>query len=501
MVVSHMPASNPDSSMIATGIVPRRGARYRYGNLENGPIAATTGGRRPFSPNPFDRSRHYYVICALLAAWWTAYLYPLAATDDIVSSLMSAGDATASGSIYTQLLVICWAAFGVIHLPRAVRALRSRQSKTLLTLLALYLCWAALSTVWSEDKALTARRLIALLCLLVGGLGLGAGFYSRTRDSIATIARHVLYAAGIAVTLLFFLRLSKGSLMDLIDPQWSLKSTTQITIYAYPVAFAIVAAIFLFRKRFVLRLFVGGLFFLILIILKGRTIIIDVASAAGLVYARTTRFRTVRVVVFAISCVLAAFLADLMTAGQFIMQPIVNTSDAVATWMPYLSIGDGLRNLMSLSGRLPLWEALLRYAGERPYVGYGFGAFWSPSRFSEILDLVKWRAVVAHNGFLDEILATGVIGLALFLAFWIYGMYLSVKVGKAGHLVFGWLLLFLYLNVMGSILQSFFYFPTLITLVALGAVMDQCAMRSDFRGVHFLSQRCPADVKVAGRRA
>jgi hypothetical protein len=444
-------------------------------------------------PPPFERSLHYRIMCALLAAWWLAYLYPQVTIYDVVGSLMSAGDATAQGSIYNQALLICWAGFGIVHFPRAVRALQSRQSRTLLTLLSLYVSWAVLSISWSQDLPLTARRLIALMCLLAGGFGLGAGFYGRTRNGIATIARHAIYAAGICVVLLFALRLSQGNLMDLLNPQWTLKYTTTIETYAFPLVFAIVAATFLFHGHPVSRLLVGGALFLVVILLKGRTLIVDVASAAGVVYSRITRFRILRVAALTVSCALAGLLVDLMTGGQYIIRFVVNMSDSIAPWMPYLSIGDGLRNITTLSGRLPLWQALLRYAGERPYLGYGFGAFWGPSRFAEIFAATKWHAVVAHNGFLDEILATGLVGLTLLLTFWFYGMYVSLKLRSGGYVVFGWMLLFLFLNVMSSIIQSFFAYPTLITLIALGAVMDECsAHRCKHCGARLEPQETPA---------
>ena len=464
-----------NDGMTATS-TPRRGATpgtfYVAESLQSARRAAFA----------FERSTHFRIMCVLLAAWWVAYLYPHIIIDNIAAGLMTAGEATAEGSLYNQLLLIVWAGFGIIHFPRAVRAVKSRQARKLLMLLSLYLAWATFSMVWSQDRLLSARRLIALLCLLLGGFGLGAGFYSRTRNGLKTLGRHSIYAAGICVVLLFALRFWQGNLMDLLDPQWSLKATTQIETYAYPLGFAVVAATFLFRRNLLKQVVAVGTLFLVVIVLKGRTIVIDIASAAGVVYSRIARMRAMRVTVLAISCALAALLADLMTGGEYIIQPIVVMSDVIGTWLPYLSIGDGLRNITSLSGRLPLWQALLRYASERPYLGYGFGAFWVPSRFPEILASAKWRAVVAHNGYLDEILATGVIGLALLLMFWFYGMYMTAKLRPTGYLAFGWMLLFLYLNVMGSIIQSFFNYPTLITVLALGIVMDEhTALRAEGR--------------------
>jgi exopolysaccharide production protein ExoQ len=155
--------------------------------------------------------------------------------------------------------------------------------------------------------------------------------------------------------------------------------------------------------------------------------------------------------------------------------------------LSYLTIGAGMDDLLSLSGRVPLWEALWLRFQEHPLIGHGFGAFWSPQRFDEIYTEVKWRAVVGHNGFLDELLATGTIGLVLFLAFWIAAMWLSLHSTRqhkyAGYLVFSWLLLFLCFNSMGSLMQFYFQMPTLLSMTALFALVAQCRAGAEWRSV------------------
>jgi O-antigen ligase len=130
-----------------------------------------------------------------------------------------------------------------------------------------------------------------------------------------------------------------------------------------------------------------------------------------------------------------------------------------------------------LSGRLPLWQTLLPHAAERLWTGHGFGAFWTPDRFSEVYAAVRWSAVVAHNGFLEELLATGLVGLLLLLAFWTYGMYLSWQLGPSGYLVFSWLALFLYFNAMATIIESYYQFPTFVSFAALALVAFETSCR------------------------
>lgn len=73
----------------------------------------------------------------------------------------------------------------------------------------------------------------------------------------------------------------------------------------------------------------------------------------------------------------------------------------------------------SLTGRLPLWEHLIRDVFVKsPWVGHGFGALWSMSSFRIATQkVVGWGFPVAigDNGFLDILLHVGLIGFIPFL--------------------------------------------------------------------------------------
>lgn len=69
---------------------------------------------------------------------------------------------------------------------------------------------------------------------------------------------------------------------------------------------------------------------------------------------------------------------------------------------------------LTLTGRVPLWKALIPLGLERPLVGYGYGAFWQgaigPS--ASVWMFFRW-AQQAHNGYIDLWLETGLIGLLI----------------------------------------------------------------------------------------
>lgn len=71
----------------------------------------------------------------------------------------------------------------------------------------------------------------------------------------------------------------------------------------------------------------------------------------------------------------------------------------------------------SLTGRTDIWSALVDAIAQRPFLGYGYGAFWGvdsePAYWVRVA--VSWDAPTAHNGWLEITLALGLVGLGLFL--------------------------------------------------------------------------------------
>jgi exopolysaccharide production protein ExoQ len=85
----------------------------------------------------------------------------------------------------------------------------------------------------------------------------------------------------------------------------------------------------------------------------------------------------------------------------------------------------------TLTGRIPLWTHLYNnYISKRPYLGYGFNAFW----YHESHRVAMQEAVGYHdpidlsdNGFIDILVNTGFIGLCLFLIFYLGIWWRSIK--------------------------------------------------------------------------
>jgi O-antigen ligase len=71
----------------------------------------------------------------------------------------------------------------------------------------------------------------------------------------------------------------------------------------------------------------------------------------------------------------------------------------------------------TLTGRTELWALVIQFISQRPMLGWGLTAFWTPANpFSaDISNTLGWVVPEAHNGLLELLLEIGVAGTGLLL--------------------------------------------------------------------------------------
>ena len=102
--------------------------------------------------------------------------------------------------------------------------------------------------------------------------------------------------------------------------------------------------------------------------------------------------------------------------GSLIVSVIVSNADAI-----FGSFGRDA----TISGRTLIWPLLINKIQERPWLGYGYNTFWKGGWEGEVADI--WRALIAgfepphaHNGFLEICLDIGLLGLGIFLIWFVF---------------------------------------------------------------------------------
>jgi O-antigen ligase len=111
----------------------------------------------------------------------------------------------------------------------------------------------------------------------------------------------------------------------------------------------------------------------------------------------------------------------------------------------------------SLTGRTEIWEALMTRVAERPWTGWGYGAFWE--RDSVPADWIRvetgWLVPNAHHGWIDVLVQLGWPGALLVGGMAVLAVVASVlRSGRAGVQEGWWALGFLAAFLMLSLSES-----------------------------------------------
>jgi O-antigen ligase len=300
--------------------------------------------------------------------------------------LMRVGGMAAQALVYGAIagLLLRWHRRVLAALPRMPFAL-------LLTL------WVLATTVWSLDAALTLRR--GAEFALAGGFGLYLVVrYSPQKQLRIFWWALVLLALGSVVAALAFPRMgldaSAGHLHDWKGVFTQKNACGRMMVLATAVVLAM-------RRRGWAVAASAALFVLVLVMSgsRGAWLLETVLLAGAALFAGLRR-------------------AERRTrAGILLAGGVGGVASLALLYAERVRLMASLGRNATLSGRTEIWQAVWPFVMQRPWMGWGYAAFWQgwtgPS--FDVSAAVHFLVFHAHNGYLDLWLQTGVIGLGLFV--------------------------------------------------------------------------------------
>lgn len=312
-------------------------------------------------------------------------------------------DAAEHGSLLRPLVLIVFAALGLGVLRRA-GAGWPRPSGWLGWLSLTMLAWNCLSYLWADSPDIVGRRIGGLVLSAVGAYGI-----SRLE---AKELRLLLTAIVLSSILFGFTNELLLGTFRPFSPDYRFAGMSHPNFQAWNDAILVLLAISWLPEpdiRGVTRIALlgTGLFFLFLT--NSRTSFISLMAAAGFWYAARSAVTGVSAVRPVIICVALLASVALLLHGAGLLDP-----GSIAQSVLGAERDEG--DITSLTGRLDVWAACLRAAGDRWPFGFGFDGFWTPARITQISDENQWGINQAHSAYIDVILTTGVVGLTLFVA-------------------------------------------------------------------------------------
>lgn len=289
--------------------------------------------------------------------------------------------------VYAFLAWVIW------RQPRA--ALRTITSTPLLTgLLAL----AFVSTLWSIDSGATLRRSVWLALTMVFGFYLAWRYTWRELIEVTAGAFVVLIAGSFATAIL---APAVGIMTQEHVGAWSGLWTHKNTlggIMALGVAVGAGAAIMAPERR---KLWIAAACGALLLVLlsTSKTALIASLLGVGMIAAGALIRRGPLQTIFVVTSIAAGII-------------VIASVTLLAPDLLVAALGRDL----TLTGRTDIWAAAAPAVAARPWLGYGYYAFWLPDNGPAfwIREQVQWPVASAHSGWLELALGLGRIGVVLF---------------------------------------------------------------------------------------
>lgn len=282
-----------------------------------------------------------------------------------------------------------------LHARGSLAALARRPTMAALVLLAIA------STAWSAAPELTLRRGFALLGTSAFGVFLASRFTPRELLRVLAATAGLLAVSSLAFAIaLPAIGVDHHTHAGAWKGVFTHKNSLGGEMVTGCVAFLLLRLDLPRGRRWIAT---GGLalcLFLLLMSTSKTALTVLMALFACAALFRMLRWR--------IDVAIIVVLLAVLVGGSI-------AAAVVANWETLLT---AMGKDPSLTGRVPMWQVLVRTIGHRPVLGYGYNAFWlghtGPS--AGPLREIGWDTPTAHNGFLDTGLQVGLLGLGLFLA-------------------------------------------------------------------------------------
>jgi len=275
-----------------------------------------------------------------------------------------------------------------------------------------YFTWCCVSVVWSVEPGMGLKRVITLGCFYTCAVGLGRRFSMRELAWMMLAILAAYFVIGLAVELVLgtFRPWQSGHrFAGTLHPNSQAAHLTMMCLAAFALAPGEMK-----RSKWLYALVAIGLLFIALA--RSRTNLAGAILALAAIAALRSSLKTKLIAAYlgitaACTGLLLLMLSGIDPLTQLFEAAMLGREDDVGT----------------LSGRGYIWPVCWEHISQRPWLGYGYGSFWTPARIEFFLEEIQFSIFEAHNGYLELLLGTGIVGCVLYVAFMVSSFGTSIR--------------------------------------------------------------------------
>ena len=307
-------------------------------------------------------------------------------------------------------------------------------------------CWIGINTLFSHDVGLSFQRLILTTCVVAMAASLLLLPHSQAELTLwlgtAALILLALCYLGVLLAPTYSMHTAGDMFEEHLAGDWR-GPFGHKNIAAPVMAMLVFVGLYLTsRKSLISGIAITGLASVFLVFSGGKSAIglcVVTLVLSSVVYALKSLWLRAAV------CFVPLFTLNALTVGSVF-------DNRLAEILKLLPIDT------TFTGRTDIWEFAISSLGLRPFLGYGFAAFWGTDSIEKLVkdDQLEWAATASHshNGYLDTALTLGYPGLVLIIFIFVYSplrdFSVAARSGNAGPLV----KLFMRLWLFGIYLSS-----------------------------------------------
>ncbi|NNE59953.1 MAG: O-antigen ligase family protein [Woeseia sp.] len=325
---------------------------------------------------------------------------------------------------------------------------------------ALFCVWALISSIWSPNSMLSFGRAGTLILLLYIAALLTIHARHSFSNPVAAVTSSTLIAMLTGLALLFLIsfliwdtpfKFGASNTYTGRQGRLILAHGGPLDTGEYMALVTVVAALVL--RQYAAKVLITGTLIILILLTDSRNLLVCVPIALAAAWfhrgSSTLRFLVTALFVFGIAVVLILLVSgDLMRL------------------LPH--------DLRTLNGRIPLWQFAGRTISEHPLLGVGYYAsrYYLTARF--------YWAGQTHNAYVETLMTTGLIGLALLLVF--LASCAKVSFQSRNALLTGILVLTCLASIFSPLLMSSNLYTFLLFVMAILVGESLAAQRIQFQG-------------------
>jgi len=274
------------------------------------------------------------------------------------------------------------------------------------------------SALWSGDPALVVRRSGTVTLSALFGVYLVAR--GELGALIATLVKVYAFAAAASLVMIAAAPLHGTMTGDAYTHAWR-------GVYAdkndlgMACGVAVIVAVYAFRRR------CGPRWLALLTVAASLLLLYGSQSKTPIVVMLAALYAG-----FVVSALRRRSAAGLVAAFVLLVLGLAGGALLAVGWQDALA---ALGRDATFTNRTRIWRLVLDYIARRPWLGYGYEAFWRDDNGAArlIWDLVGFRTPHAHNSGLEIWLGLGVAGFGLAVLAWLAAAYRTLRVATAPH--------------------------------------------------------------------